>query len=214
MSEDNVIPLFKDASDTDLPVMVVDDEPQIAEAESAGQEVSAPQVEAPYHAILKVWWHMTDPEHQSRHLPPTPDWCAVLIARWPFLKFSDAGVVQRVYFELLDEVRNILEQVHADNAEAFEVTDREEDHENKDLYIHLLIEWQKALFAFQSTWRYDDPEAAPKMAALGEVQDTVLGSKGLTSFLGVAGFPFNADDQAYIDGELFEFRQALDAEEG
>src|SRR6188768_54777 len=89
------------------PLFEMDEEP-VGPAEGAG-----------YHSILKVWRNMLDPEQQQRHLAPTPDWCAVLIARWPFLRFADCGVVQAEYFKIFDAVHAIIEQVAADNPEAF-----------------------------------------------------------------------------------------------
>ena len=175
------------------------------------EEPTAPTNEpAEYHAILKVWRNMLDPTQQQRHLPPNPDWCAVLIARWPFLRFADCGVVQAEYFKIFDSVHAIIEQAALDNPEAFEVTEREDDVENKDIYVFLLTEFQKVLFVVQSEWAYDDPDAGAKMAALGEVQQQLLGKQGLASYLGVVGLPFTQDEQDAMNQELNEFRAALE----
>lgn len=176
------------------------------------EEVAAPAPETPveYHSILKVWRSMLDPTQQQRHLPPTPDWCAVLIARWPFLNFSDCGVVQTEYFAIFDSIHAIIEQAAADNPEAFEVTTREDDVENKDIYVHLLIEFQKVFFVTQSEWSYNDTWAGAKMAALGEAQQQVLGKQGLASYLGVIGLPFTDEEQEAMNQELTEFRASLE----
>lgn len=199
--ESNVTPLFKDTGETvEIPDTIegLNDTPPAAET-------------PPYNSILKVWRTMLDPAVQQRHLPPSPDWCAIIIARWTFLSFADCGIVQRVYFEIFDNVHGIIEQVYADNPEAFEVDDREKDiEENKDLYVFLLKEFQKALFVAQSEWSYDDPEAGPKMAALGEAQQQILGKQGLASYLGHIGLPFTEEEQTAMNEELQEFREALE----
>lgn len=180
-------------------------------AQAAEKLAAAPVEEQPqYHAILKVWRDMLDPTHQNRHLPPTADWCAVLVAKWTFLSFRDCGVVQAEYFGIFDIMHEIIEQVYADNPEAFEADNREDDLENKELYVFLLSEWQKALFVVQSEWSHDDPDAGAKMAALGEAQAQILGKQGLASYLSVVGLPFTEDEQAVMNEELAEFRASLE----
>lgn len=174
-------------------------------------EGAAPPPEDPtYHSILEVWRNMLDPEHQDRGRAPTPDWCAVLIARWPFLRFADCGIVQAEYFRIFDNVHAVLAQVFEDNPQAFEAETREEDIENKELYVFLLKEFQKALFVTQSEWSFDDPEAGAKMAALGEAQQQILGKDGLASYLGVIGLPFTQEEQDAMNQELTEFRESLE----
>lgn len=185
------------------------EEATVTQLFEAGAE-PAPAEQPEYHAILKVWREMLNPEQQQRHLAPTPDWCAVLIARWPFLKFSECGIVQAEYFKIFDAAHEIIEQAARDNAEAFEVTAREDDIENKDIYVHLLTEFQKALFVTQSEWSHADPEAGPKMAALGEAQQQILGKDGLASYLGVVGLPFTQEEQDAMNQELNEFRASLE----
>lgn len=166
--------------------------------------------EPEYHSVLKVWRAMLDPEQQGRHLPPTPDWCAVIIARWPFLRFNECGAVQREYFKVFDAAHEIIEQVARDNPEAFEVDSLLDDLENKDLYVHLLTEFQRALLVVQSEWAHDDPDAAAKMVAMGEAQQQILGKDGLASYLGVVGLAFTEADQDAMNQELAEFRASLE----
>ena len=174
-------------------------------------DAEAPEGEEPqYHSVLKVWRAMLDPEQQQRHLPPTPDWCAVLIARWPFLSFAECGRVQERYFEIFDVAHEIIEQVARDNPEAFEVDNREDDLENKDIYVFLLTELQRALLVVQSEWSHDAPDAGPQMAALGEAQQQLLGKDGLASFLSVVGLPFSMEEQDEMSAELAEFRRTLE----
>ncbi len=171
----------------------------------------APAEQPEYHSILRVWREMLNPEQQRRDKLPTPDWCAVLIAKWPFLRFSDCGAVQAEYFRIFDHMHELIEQAHRDNPEAFEVDDREVDiEENKDIYVHLLFEFQRALLIVQSEWSYDDPEAGAKMAALGEAQAQMLGKDGLASYLGVIGLPFTQEEQDAMNQELTEFRASLE----
>lgn len=200
MSDDNVTPLFPST----------DDVVEVPDTIEGIDETPAPTEEAPYNSILKVWRAMLDPVVQSRERPPTPDWCAVLIARWPFLKFSDCGTVQAEYFKIFDTIHEILEMVYLDNEDAFEVKTRDEDVENKDIYVHCLKEFQKSLFVVQAEWSHDDPEAGPKMAALGEAQQQLLGKDGLASYLGVIGLPFTDEEQLEMNQELQEFRESLE----
>lgn len=198
MSDDNVSQLFKESDEVD------ETSPQLAAPEAS------PEEQAPYHSVLKVWRNMLDPEHQNRHLPPSPDWCAIIIARWPFLKFSDCGKVQEEYFKIFDSAHEIIEQVYRDNPEAFEITNREKDIENKDFYVFLLKEFQRMLFVAQSEWKYDDPDAGAKMAALGEAQTQIVGKQGLASYLGIIELPFTQEEQSEMDAELMEFRESLE----
>jgi hypothetical protein len=180
-------------------------------------ELFKPETEGPaaepaqeYHSVLKAWRSMLDPEMQNRHLPPSPDWCATIIARWPFLKFSDCGTVQREYFAIFDHMHEIIEQVYRDHPKSFEVDNRDDDAENKDLYVFLLAEWQRALFIVQSEWKYDDPDAGPKMAALGEVHAQVLGKQGMAAYLGAINLPYTQEEQNDMNEELEEFRKSLE----
>lgn len=200
MSENNVRDLFSEKDEADVVGLYSGDAPE-----------PEPEREEPeYHAILKVWRNMLDPEHQNRHLPPTPDWCAVLIAKWPFLRFAECGTVQDEYFAIFDTMHAIIEQVHKDHPDRFEVTDRLEDVESKELYVFLLSEFQKALFVVQSEWSHDDPEAAAKMVALGEAQQQILGKDGLASYLGVINLPYTEEEQNTMNQELQEFRESLE----
>ena len=54
------------------------------------------------------------------------------------------------------------------------------------------------------------PDAGAKMAALGEVQQQVLGKDGLASYLGVIGLPFTEEEQNAMNQELQEFRESLE----
>lgn len=175
-----------------------------------GESHPPPADEPAYHSILKVWRAMLDPTQQQRHLPPSPDWCAVLVARWPFLTFADCGVVQSEYFSIFDLAHEIIEQVYRDHPEAFEVDNREDDVENKELYVFLLSEFQKALFVVQHAWSHTDPYAGAKMAALGEAQQQILGKDGLAAYLAVVGLPFTQEEQDVMSQELAEFRAALE----
>jgi hypothetical protein len=183
---------------------------KVAKAKAEQLVEVTPEAPPQYHSILKVWRDMLDPSHQNRHLPPTADWCAVLIARWPFLSFKDCGAVQSEYFAIFDLAHEIIEQVHDDYPEAFEVDDREEDMENnKELYVFLMAEFQKALFVVQASWSHDDPDAGARMAALGEAQQQILGKQGLVHFLSVVGFPFTDEEQAAMNADVAEFRASL-----
>jgi hypothetical protein len=201
---DNVTPLFK--NDQELAEElgeILESSPQVVDPESAAEEPE-------YHAVLKVWEHMLDPANQRRNSLPTADWCAIMVARWPFLKFADCTVVQREYFAIFDIGREILAQIKLDNAEAFEITSRDEDVENKELYVFFLEEMQRALLVYQSEWSNEDPEAGAKMAALGEAQQGLLGKDGLASYLGVIGLPYTEEEQAAMDQELQAFRESLE----
>lgn len=202
MTNDNVHELFTDKDEADIVALHADGEAP------APDEEAAPAV--PYASILKVWRSMLDPTQQLRHLPPSPDWCAVMIARWSFLRFADMGVVQAEYFKIFDEAHNIIEAVYLDSPEAFEIDNREDDIENKDLYVFLLKEFQRALLVAQSEWSYDDPAAGAKMAALGEAQQNIVGKDGLASYLGQVGLPFTQEEQDAMNQELAEFRQSLE----
>lgn len=202
MTENNVQDLFTEKDEADVVKLFADGEEPAPEEEGGEQP--------PYNSILKLWRSMLDPEQQLRHLPPSPDWCAVMIARWTFLRFADMGTVQDEYFRIFDEAHKIIEAVYLDTPEAFEVDNREDDVENKDIYVHLIKDFQRALLVAQSEWSYDDPNAGAKMAALGEAQQNIVGKNGLASYLGEIGLPFTQEEQDDMNQELAEFRQSLE----
>lgn len=224
MTKDNVREMFPTEKDPEVDVdyrdagtgqfvteQYAEANPGTTVSETADLEPAKDAEEPEYNSILKVWRAMLDPTQQQRHIAPTPDWCAILIAKWPFLRFAECGVVQREYFKIFDEMYEIVEQVYRDNPENFDIDDREKDvEENKDLYVHLLKEFQKSLFVTQSEWSHDDPEAGAKMAALGEAQQQILGKDGLASYLGVIGLPYTEDEQNAMNQELQEFRESLE----
>lgn len=212
MSKDNVVPFKRPERGPDADgTWQGEPHPPPAEELTLPDGTVVPAEDVEYHSILKVWRAMLDPEHQNRHLPPSADWCAIIIARWTFLSFADCGIVQEEYFRIFDNVHGIVEQVYEDNPEAFEVDNRDDDVEqNKDLYVFLLKEFQRALFVAQSEWSYDDPRAGAKMAALGEAQQQILGKEGLVAYLRHIGLPISEEENKAMNEELNEFRASLE----
>lgn len=166
----------------------------------------------PYYPIAKVWKETLDNADEAEKHRPTADWCSVIIGKWPFLKaFSDMQQVHNHYFRILRDCRRVLDEALEAFPEALEVTSRDEDVEqNKDFYVRMLAEWQKALLVEQSEWDCDADDAAPWFVALGEVQSQLVGRDGLVSYLGAIDLPFNEDEQAELDKELREFRESLE----
>ena len=166
----------------------------------------------PYSSIAKIWKLTLDNADEAEKMAPTPDWCGVIIGKWPFLKaFSDMQPLHEHYFRILKDARAVLDNALEEYPEALEPTDRDEDVEtNKDFYIHLLREWQKCLLVEQAAWDCTASDAAPWFAALGEVQTQLVGRDGLVGYLGAIQLPFTEDEQAELDQELNEFRESLE----
>ena len=168
---------------------------------------------APYFTVLKAWQETLAPLEQESAKKPTADWAAVIISKWPFLQFSDLMSVHGHYFRILKDLKNILDAEINSDKDALTYTTIEEDVENnKDHYVSIIKDWQKALIAEQSKWDVSAEDAGPRMAALGEVQQQLLGKNGLVSYLGVIQLPFSDEEQFEMDDELEAFRKTLDEE--
>lgn len=190
-------------------------EEAIAEAEGMDFEAATltPVEEAPYIPLLKVWDVIFESTALQQGKRVSPDWAAVTVSRWPFIKFSDMDDIQKNYFRIMNDLHKILKDViEADPAAATEPTSGKEDVDrNYDHFIHLLYSWQKALIVEQAEWDSASKTAAAHMVAIGESQLHVTGQQGLSSYLGLIGLPFTDDDQTAMEAELKEFRVGLEA---
>lgn len=171
--------------------------------------------EAPeYFTILKVWQEMLKSAEKAATRRVYADWAAVIVGKWPFIQFSDLQDVHNEYFRLIDELRKIFDLAIEADPEALNYTTPTEDIEhNSEMYFHILTEWNKALIVAQHEWRADDPKAAAKMVALGEVHAQILGKEGMAAYLGYVGMPFTEEDQATLTEHLQAFRDELTEED-
>lgn len=188
---------------------VSDESPQVAEEPSS----------TTYRTVAAAWKMTLDSADKAATRPPTMDWCAILISKWPFLHaFEDFQQVHDLYFEILTECRKVLDLALEDFPEALVTDHWPEDvpaqtldaEENKDFYVHVLREWQKVLLVAQAKWDCNAPDARAYLVALGELQQHLVGQEGLASYLGVINLPFSEEEQEALDQELKEFRESLE----
>ena len=168
----------------------------------------------PYRSILEVWQKTLEPIATERLKRPTMDWTGMLLKNWQHLLngFKNVSRVQEHYFRIMEEMQTILNHIIEGDEEALEVESAEEDAErNKDLYIRILIEWQKALLVESHEWDVDSEDAEAIFVALGETQLQLLGQLGLAAHLQAISLPFTEEDQDFINKEVEEFRESLEA---
>ena len=166
-----------------------------------------------YHTILKVWQTTLEPAPREALKKPSADWAAIIVSKWPFLRFQEVVDVHKHYFRIMSDMQAIFDEVIANDKYDLDLKTIEDDIEtNREAYIEVLKGWQKGLIQEQINWDASEKDAGPKIAALGEAQQQMLGKNGLVSYLGVINMPFSEEEQTAMTQELIDFRTELEEE--
>jgi hypothetical protein len=166
-----------------------------------------------YRSLLEAWNTVLDSMETKRDEPIGMDWAAVIVGKWPFIRFSDLATVNTHFFRIASDLRQVVRQVLEEDPKAIEVRSREEDTErNGDLYLRILTDWHKTLLVEQYAWDTTAADAAEIVVALGEAQEMFTGKTGLASHMSALQLQFTEEDQSALETELREFRDHLEAD--
>lgn len=159
--------------------------------------------QAPYHTILEVWREVLKPAEAESRKRITPQWATRVIASYSGLTYADMPAFRDYYFTSIISLGWVLENVIAEDDECLNLHTPEEDLEhNNHHYLSVLINWQLQFMQWEIEWEPTDPDAAVKVAALGEVHKMFFDPQGLTALLDQIDFQFTDDDRDLLASAL------------
>jgi hypothetical protein len=176
----------------------------------------APSVEEgeapPFHTILEVWREVLRPAATERNKRITAQWANRIVATHVGLTYADMQDFREAYFDGIQHLADILDEVIDENPECLNVEDAEEDRVVNDMrYITVLTRWQKAILGWELDWDVTSDWAAVEIAAIDEVHRMFFDQTGLVALLDQIGFELGDDGREALSAELQEFRTAKEA---
>lgn len=170
--------------------------------------------EETYHPVLKVWTELLKEENLDANSEISMNWANNIVAQYQGVGFADMPAHRDRYFELVRELREILEvEVSYRENCLTDATSIAEDTElNGASYLNLLIQWQRFFLRTELEWDCTSPTAATDISALSEVHKLFFGATGLTGHLEAIKFEFTEDDQQLLVDALEEVRADFESE--
>ena len=161
-----------------------------------------------YHTILEVWREVLAPAMAEAGKRVTPAWANSIVTRYPEITFADMEAFRDLYFNRIEELRQLLlEEIRTDE-DCLTYSSPEEDRaENAQHYRNMLRVWQQAILAWELGWNCKDPKAGVDMGALAEVHKMFFGETGLVAYLDNIKFEFSEDDQRELAEVLNQQRE-------
>lgn len=177
----------------------------IEKMNSEGEE--APPAPQP-RTLLEVWKELLaniDTERDNKIPLPIAQ---RIVSTWPQLTFGDVTTYMSLYYEYLDQMRQVvLEEIISDPDALENVED--DATENWDHYRSILFGWHKLAVEWQHDWSTDDSDAAVNMAAIIDAHGFFLSQTGLVAHLQEIKFEFGPEDQEALQKDLTEFEAGL-----
>jgi hypothetical protein len=173
------------------------------------QLAAEPSAEPPtFHTILQVWKEVLAPADKVSKEQVTPIWANKMVTNYFGLTFSDLNSLRDLYFARLEQLRQILLEELATDADCFTHLSPEEDREeNRGHYKQVILNWQLQFLQWELDWDCTSKTAAIEMASFGEVYKMFFGEQGLLALLEQIGFEFTEADQAEL-GAVLDARKA------
>lgn len=180
-------------------------EQDIADLHKLG--VDAEGHEVPYHPLLRVWKELLAPAAEEAEAKVTPLWASRIVASHPGVEFKDMNTFRDEYYGLIAELVHVLhEEIETDEDCLTYVSIEEDNEHNRHHYLNLIRDWQLTFLKRELEWTCTDPDAGPKLAAIGEVHKMFLGQDGVIGFLDNIRFEMADEDKMDITAQLEEFR--------
>jgi hypothetical protein len=177
-------------------------EQDIADLRALGVE---PNQGASFHPILKVWSAVLEPAKAESLKSPSPQWSTKILGSYMGLKFADMLDVRDIYFDLIDEMLDIIKAEIDTDPDCLTYGSAEEDVENNSgHYRNLITNWQVAFLRHELAWDCASPTAAAQIAGMNEAHKMFFGDLGLTQHLDNIRFEFTEADQAAMRAALDE----------
>jgi hypothetical protein len=165
----------------------------------------APDVPEPeYHTLLEVWRAVLKPASMGMaNEPITPQWATRIVQTYPQVTFRDTPAVNTMFFMVVNELAQILEEVIASDDQCLKWTAAEDDvAHNSEHYKTVLTDWQVHMLRRELEWSPTEPDAAVMLAALSEAHNMFFGEKGLIAHLESIKFQFTEADQEELSNTL------------
>lgn len=160
-----------------------------------------------YHPLLQVWDEILKPAAKEAEGPVTPQWASRMIQSYSEVSFSDMGELHSRFYKKIEELHDILRFEISTDDEALNRTDLETDREeNREHYLNLLLNWQKAVLQWELDWDFADPFAGVELAAISEVHKMFFSEQGLVAFLENIQFEYDEGDAQMLTDALEEMK--------
>lgn len=157
---------------------------------------------AAYHTILEIWREVLRPAANEMTKRVTPQWATRVVNQYHGLTYKDMPAFRSEYFGSILQLAQILDAEIETDDECLKYISAEEDVEhNTHHYLNVLFAWQMQFMQWELDWDPAAPDAAIKIAALGEVHKMFFDPQGLTALLDEIKFEFTDTDRDTL-GEL------------
>lgn len=167
-----------------------------------------PEIE--YHSIFKVWQSLLESADTAGNRHMTPKWAMAIIGQYVGITFSDLDDYVVQYFNLLDDMRLVLQRIIDEDEDTLKPKSADEDIEvNHSNYVDVLREWQLLLLTRELTWSPSSPTAAVEIAVLSEIQKLFFGQTGLVGHLEAIKLEYSDEDQESLAVALEARRDEL-----
>lgn len=145
-------------------------------------------------SLLRMWSEVLAAGDSQRDEPVTIGVAGKIVASWPFISFQETKRFHELYFEVLGDMRALLEEIIRDNPGAADIMSNDDMKENYDLYKQLVIDWNIRLDELERAWEADAPDSHIWYAVLHDVRGVLFGRTGLAGHLEARNFELSADE--------------------
>ena len=187
--------------------------------ETVTEELEAPETEVPlieqepggpsYHTLLEVWSTVLANSDSWRDDRIIPQWVTKVVRNYVEVSIADCIKVHKLYYEIVDEMKEILRLEIAGDPECLtHLTPESDIAENLTHYKNILLLWQQAFMARELDWHPEIEDAGVILAALSEAHELFFGDRGLVQHLGHIGFAdhFTEADREDVNTVLEEMK--------
>lgn len=182
---------------------------EMSDQDEADLQKLAETGDVPYHTILEVWQNVLAPAEADSERKIAPGWASKITTMYPQIKIQQMKEFGRRYFAKIAELKDILDEEIATDADAFSHLSPEEDRdENRVHYLNLLLLWQSRIIIWEAEWDCTDELSAVELGVISEVHKMFFSEIGVTSYLDNIGFQFTEDDQVEMATALDELKAA------
>ena len=155
-------------------------------------------LQAEKHTLLEIWQSILSNLEAAEARGVTMQDAARILSAWPKLGVKELTRYHINYYDLLRDIREVLDAEIARDPKAFEHV--EDDAEaNRDHYVRLLQDWQLLISQWQYDWMPDSEHAMVMMAAIADAGSFIARPNGgLLSQLDGINFQFTDEDSAEL----------------
>lgn len=172
------------------------------------EDILAEAEEAPYHTILQIWTAILKSSEGVRQERITPQWADRVVSTHAEIQFDDMPDYRNLYYEKIDQLRDVLQAEIDTDDECLNPSSAEEDVEHNSVhYFNIIITWQKTILAWELEWDCTHVDAPLELAAIVEVHKMFFGQTGLTSMLDNIKFEFSDEHRELLTLELEEMKR-------